>query len=586
MKRAVLMLTLLMLPAPACTAAKRKHVSPEAEAALWDLTSVVEPKADQDLAEAEEFTTWFEREGGEFAEGTELAWSHEYGYHLVARQPIVMYEMVAATPYHLLLRLSMLDESIDNRAEWPQHQQMALLLVRELLKGRKSLWAPWIAMLPHSLPSAMYFTRKDLNILRGTSAHFIMEQVSDKAGEFAERAMDRYGKLTEFAGLNEMKLVWALSMALSRAFAGASEDGKTTLFIAPGCDMLNHDEYGNTTWHYPLSMRKSSSDGSAAAEGSYEDVSETFRLHTSKEYAGQGEQIFNTYKTGLPNYLLLSHFGFVRPDNEYERISMTSLPNEVDGDRALMRTLQGLAQIKNTNNIHMPLAARSSESSGISPGLIKQFRITMMTSQELQLYYDNVQAMGLDEGSDFSTSMGLSFYVNEELDLLVRFELVKHLHDHYSRIVGHGGAKKIRDQLAMTEMQELKESDENLSSLYRIKAALQITLSEITILHNAIAALMHGKLQKDGSITYDHEHYADLIDSTFTSDGLIEQLKYHDPTLPPIKVKTTVQSHSFSIDASGQGDAFEGLGVAGSHIDGVLSYRQTQSGVGGEHTVG
>ena len=117
MKRAVLMLTLLMLPAPACTAAKRKHVSPEAEAALWDLTSVVEPKADQDLAEAEEFTTWFEREGGEFAEGTELAWSHEYGYHLVARQPIVMYEMVAATPYHLLLRLSMLDESIDNRAE-------------------------------------------------------------------------------------------------------------------------------------------------------------------------------------------------------------------------------------------------------------------------------------------------------------------------------------------------------------------------------------------------------------------------------------------------------------------------------------
>ena len=420
----------------------------------------------------------------------------------------------------------------------------------------------------------------------GITPHAIMEQVSDKAGEFAERAMDRYGKLTEFAGLNEMKLVWALSMALSRAFAGASEDGKTTLFIAPGCDMLNHDEYGNTTWHYPLSMRKSSSDGSAAAEGSYEDVSETFRLHTSKEYAGQGEQIFNTYKTGLPNYLLLSHFGFVRPDNEYERISMTSLPNEVDGDRALMRTLQGLAQIKNTNNIHMPLAARSSESSGISPGLIKQFRITMMTSQELQLYYDNVQAMGLDEGSDFSTSMGLSFYVNEELDLLVRFELVKHLHDHYSRIVGHGGAKKIRDQLAMAEMQELKESDENLSSLYRIKAALQITLSEITILHNAIAALMHGKLQKDGSITYDHEHYADLIDSTFTSDGLIEQLKYHDPTLPPIKVKTTVQSHSFSIDASGQGDAFEGLGVAGSHIDGVLSYRQTQSGVGGEHTVG
>ena len=85
--------------------------------------------------------------------------------------------------------------------------------------------------------------------------------------------------------------------------------------------------------------------------------------------------------------------------------------------------------------------------------------------------------------------------------------------------------------------------------------------------------LLHGKLQKDGSIVYDHEHHVDSIDSTFAADGLIQQLKHHDPSLPPIKVKaraaeaSAVQPQAFSVDGTGRAGAFAGLGVAGSRMD-------------------
>ena len=101
MLRAVLLLLLVL----SAWGKKSRDVSIEADASAWDLTAAV-PTADQELLnEAAEFVEWFESEGGEFAEGAEMTWSRDHGFHLVARQRIPLYGLLAVTPQELLLRI-------------------------------------------------------------------------------------------------------------------------------------------------------------------------------------------------------------------------------------------------------------------------------------------------------------------------------------------------------------------------------------------------------------------------------------------------------------------------------------------------
>lgn len=508
---------------------KVRHVSIEADASAWDLTAAV-PTAEQELLnDAADFVEWFESEGGEFAEGAEMTWSRDHGFHLVARQRIPLYEMLAVTPPELLLRLPMLDESIDDRLDYAQHAQLALLLVRERLRGAASRWAPWFALLPESVPNAPFFTRKDLNLFRGTTCDSIMSTVLGQVGDFIAKAMSRYADHPDFSGLTEEHLRWGFAIALSRSFGAPNEE----VFVAPGCDMLNHNEFGFTKWHFPYSMRGIAAQ--PAKDGELVEISETFRLHTHQGFPGNGEQIFNTYKTGLSNYQLLSNFGFTRDSNSNEHIRVGFAPNPTDRDRAIKNQLRDLAKISVRNTIRLPLTPRSSPTSGVHPNLVKVFRIMMMTSTDIRSIYRQLQILGLDnESGDFNAAMGISFYIDAELDRIVRYELAKHLNIMYTKILKHGSPQHHLAELAKLDQYERDHPDERSEDVHKQRSVRRIAIAEMNIFHNAIASLLHGKIQKDGSIIYDSYHDPSTMDTTLGYDGLILALREHDPSLPRI----------------------------------------------------
>ena len=525
MLRAVLLLLLVL----SAWGKKSRDVSIEADASAWDLTAAV-PTADQELLnEAAEFVEWFESEGGEFAEGAEMTWSRDHGFHLVARQRIPLYGLLAVTPQELLLRLPLLDESIDDRLDYDQHAQMALLLVRERLRGSASRWAPWFALLPETVPNAPFFTRKDLNLFRGTTGHSIVSTVLGQVGDFIAKAMSRYADHPDFSGLTGEHLRWGFAIALSRSFGGPNEE----LFIAPGCDMLNHNEFGFTKWHFPYSMRGKNE--LPAKDGELVEISETFRLHTHQDFPGNGEQIFNTYKNALSNYQLLSNFGFTRDSNSNEHIRVGFAPNPADRDRALKNQLRDLAKISALNTIRLPLTPRSSPTSGIHPNLVKVFRIIMMTSTDIHSINKQLKILGLgNQSGDFSATMGISFYIDAELDRIVRYELVKHLSTMYTNLLKHGSPQDHLAELAKLDQYERDHPDERSEDVHKQRSVRRIAIAEMNIFHNAIASALHGMIQKDGSIIYDGYHDPSTMNTTLSYDGLILSLREHDPSLPRI----------------------------------------------------
>ena len=237
---------------------------------LWLLAVSLALAASDPDATLESFSEWFESEGGEVLGGASIHYDDSFGYHFVADRPVEAGEELVRLPHSMLLQTDELRLNLDElrlkhehkqksknkkgkrkaRAKVPHtpytpEQRLALVLLQERAEGEGSYWYPYIRMLPETVPSALFFSKKHLEILSGTFAHTMALKIRSDTDAFASRVRADFPELPGYDG---DAVRWAHAMVLSRAFQ--ARDTKEVYF-APGADLMNHEDGAAIQWRYP-----------------------------------------------------------------------------------------------------------------------------------------------------------------------------------------------------------------------------------------------------------------------------------------------------------------------------------------------
>ncbi|KAK7723613.1 hypothetical protein SLS57_004427 [Botryosphaeria dothidea] len=191
-----------------------------------------------------------------------------------------------------------------------------IALIKELLLGEESLWAPYITCLPTSeqLNTPIYFAeemteeainerRNDTAWLLGTNLDKVWRPRKDQWEEEwqnAVRVLEKNGVATK--GYTWDAYAWAATIFTSRSFIsdpGLSKDNASYAVLLPVIDLLNHRFPAKVAWFFD--------------KGNFQ-----FR---TEEPVSKGQEIFNNYG-GKGNEELLNGYGFCIPDNHCDEVAI------------------------------------------------------------------------------------------------------------------------------------------------------------------------------------------------------------------------------------------------------------------------
>eukprot|EP00937_MAST-01D_sp_MAST-1D-sp2_P007507 g7507.t1 len=268
------------------------------------------------------------------------------GFRLVATKPIRAHDALAMTPRKLWLEPGRLDD-IPAASVLTPEERLSLVLLREKRHGEASPWKHYIRLLPLSLPTMLYFRKKALAELEGTYTHALAVHAQSSFDEYYARAQRALAG-SPLADVTRKELRWAYSQVLARGFAMP----KTMMhFLSPGAALINHSEEAKTRWYFPGQRIAAGPRAGAVA----------FNGHTvtTKSAHPAGVEVFNSYREGLPNHSLLSHFGFAVENNPFDSIVLRFDIPQADPERKLKRRLFLRAKLTVDNHLRPALRRRS-----------------------------------------------------------------------------------------------------------------------------------------------------------------------------------------------------------------------------------
>lgn len=209
------------------------------------------------------------------------------------------------------------------RAEMTPWQGMCLHLLFERAKGHKSMWHPYIALLPTELEMV---ERHPLMWPQGLCQEWLAgsPMLSKMEGRFAQCKEDYKAIVVAGASalvpftsgsnsfITETSVRWAASILLSRAFSldlnkqddNLWSDESHSTVLVPWADMLNHSS-------------------SAGKESCLEyDCSKRVACLSAHTIYEEGEQVFDSYGPNLSPSQLLLDYGFVDDKNQNHSVDL------------------------------------------------------------------------------------------------------------------------------------------------------------------------------------------------------------------------------------------------------------------------
>ncbi|EKG13323.1 hypothetical protein MPH_09605 [Macrophomina phaseolina MS6] len=198
----------------------------------------------------------------------------------------------------------------------PNNVLSNIALIKELLLGEKSLWAPYINCLPKSeqLNTPIYFaeemTQEAINGRRNDTAWLLGTNLDkswrprkeqwEEEWKNAVSVLKRQGIATE--GYTWDAYAWAATIFTSRSFIsdpGLSKESSQYAVLMPVIDLLNHRFPTKVAWFFN--------------EGNFQFITE--------EPVPKGHEIFNNYG-GKGNEELLNGYGFCIPNNHCDEVAI------------------------------------------------------------------------------------------------------------------------------------------------------------------------------------------------------------------------------------------------------------------------
>merc|ERR1719384_2050819 len=253
------------------------------------------------------FLSWI-TELGALIDGVEVADFGEHGLGLRVTRDIKQGEEVIRVPQKAMMttdtaRASSIGTLIEKD---PLLQTMPnVVLAVHLLIERNSpasLWEPYINTLPHSYSTVLYFSKEQLEGLRGSSAledalkqcKFVARQYAYFYRLFANTLLKDYLTFDEYR--------WAVSTVMTRqnVVPGDEENASPVTALIPFWDLANHD-------HGQLST-------------DYDPEADATVCLAQRDFS-QGEQ-FTIFYGIRANCDLLIHNGFVFPDNQADCLTI------------------------------------------------------------------------------------------------------------------------------------------------------------------------------------------------------------------------------------------------------------------------
>lgn len=182
---------------------------------------------------------------------------------------------------------------------------LALRLLFEKHSAMNSPWKPWIEVLPKRYNSTIFWTNRELDLIRGTNLHQItvilkQQLESEYATLFKQILAKRFPLIFKPSLYTQEEYFWAMATVHSRATDG-HVDGGDQRYIVPFMDMANHSF-------------------EAQCSHKFDSASNSFRF-VAKGGIAQDEQVFINYGP-MGNAKLLQVYGFTCINNPYEYIQM------------------------------------------------------------------------------------------------------------------------------------------------------------------------------------------------------------------------------------------------------------------------
>lgn len=208
-----------------------------------------------------------------------------------------------------------------------------MLFLASQRHNTSSIFAPFIRTLPARPAHALFFTKAEMQRMRGTRAHSLTLEA--KALYAAERGtiLRSFPKLFQRIGGDD-SLRWAFATVSSRAFQidlapheadeGATSDAVANVAkeraLVPLMDMFNHKPGKRATWYW-------------------EDHNDTICLVT-KEHWKEGEEIFFQYAELFNHEILMQH-GFVFTSDllDITTVALTLPPVDPEDPNAALKTM-------------------------------------------------------------------------------------------------------------------------------------------------------------------------------------------------------------------------------------------------------
>nr|NP_727144.1 SET domain containing 3 [Drosophila melanogaster]Q9W3U1.2 RecName: Full=Actin-histidine N-methyltransferase; AltName: Full=Protein-L-histidine N-tele-methyltransferase; AltName: Full=SET domain-containing protein 3 homolog [Drosophila melanogaster]AAF46222.2 SET domain containing 3 [Drosophila melanogaster]AAO39485.1 RE55639p [Drosophila melanogaster]ACL91415.1 CG32732-PA [synthetic construct] len=342
------------------------------------------------LAKVEAFSAWA-KDGGVHSEGLEIAIFPGYQLGLRATRPLAKDELVLSVPRKLILsEENNSDCRLFGKMTQATHLNLAYDLVIEKIRGEFSEWRPYIDVLPAKYNTVLYFTTKQMELLRGTAAAALaMRQCRVIAKQYA--FLYKYAHtMTEPStgnrshpgerglfftqhGLCYKLYRWAVSTVMTRqnlvpSEKQESEDGpKLISALIPYWDMANHRPGKITSFYATVSRQLEC---------------------TAQEAVNTGEQFF-IYYGDRSNTDLLVHNGFVDPNNTKDYVNIRVGLSLTDALAAKRASILDKLNIRHTAELRVLPAPDF-----ISKELLAFVRVFKMSAEQLDHWCSDLDRAG------------------------------------------------------------------------------------------------------------------------------------------------------------------------------------------------
>ncbi|XP_036215371.2 actin-histidine N-methyltransferase [Bactrocera oleae] len=342
------------------------------------------------LANIENFYRWATENGLRF-DGVRIAQFQGYELGLEATRDIAEEEVLFSIPRKLILSEENMDlEYSPTQFGSMSNLKLSYVLMLEALKP-DSFWKPYIDLLPEKYNTVLYFTTKEMEMLRGSNAlTAALRQCKAIARQYAflynctvkaPRA-DKFNSIgqTFKEQFNYDLYRWAVSTVMTRenlvprsrpARSGvddASQESETIAALIPFWDMANHRQ-GHVTSFFNIETQEMES----SAQSSFK----------------AGEQIFIHYGN-RSNADLMIHNGFINPTNPKDYVCIKLGLGSTDP--LLEKRVQLLLMMQISKNTDLQVLPPPKY---ISSELLAFVRVFNMNAQQLEHWINSERAMDL-----------------------------------------------------------------------------------------------------------------------------------------------------------------------------------------------